>query len=386
MKSCLVVFVFCSYIDGILPLTNRKDAAMTSLPSFRPGRTAREAHLALQSSVRIMDQARHCAVLWFGEVMSRGLYRELGYSSMRTYALEGLGFSSSRCGDFMRLAEKLETLPAVKAAVASGRLGYTKAREIVAVADPATEKEWLEVAHQRSRRELVAAVRVAKQRAVACRQANPAQGELVARPAAPVPAAAVPVRVSFDLSPAEFAQWEALLGQIGHRGSKAELLLAMAEALADGEDVAPRGALVDGEDVAPRGATVPRYQIHVHECATCGAAAVVSPQGEQLLDAGALELAHCDATVHQPGQRAAAAIPPRVRREVLARDRLRCRRRGCGHTRHLDIHHLVPRHRGGGHEPDNLVTLCTACHRLWHERGGDLSGLLIPVNAGDSGP
>ena len=40
--------------------------------------------------------------------------------------------------NFKRLAEKLEVLPRVKAKVKSGELGYTKAREIVKVATPAT--------------------------------------------------------------------------------------------------------------------------------------------------------------------------------------------------------------------------------------------------------
>ena len=37
-----------------------------------------------------------------------------------------------------------------------------------------------------------------------------------------------------------------------------------------------------------------------------------------------------------------------VNPEVLARDRHTCRRWGCGRTRGLELHHLVPRARGGG--------------------------------------
>lgn len=29
----------------------------------------------------------------------------------------------------------------------------------------------------------------------------------------------------------------------------------------------------------------------------------------------------------------------------------------------LDVHHIVPRVKGGSHEPENLVTLCVGCHR-----------------------
>jgi hypothetical protein len=82
----------------------------------------------------------------------------------------------------------------------------------------------------------------------------------------------------------------------------------------------------------------------------------------------------CDAAESAPGQRNTTTIPPRVRREVLARDRHRCRAPGCGRTRFLEVHHLKPRSRGGTNDPANLITLCAACHRLWHERGGVLGG------------
>ncbi len=56
---------------------------------------------------------------------------------------------------------------------------------------------------------------------------------------------------------------------------------------------------------------------------------------------------------------------PRVKlskREVFRRDNYTCQY--CGRqTTHLTIDHLVPRHRGGGHRWDNLVTACPACNR-----------------------
>ena len=87
-------------------------------------------------------------MLWFAEVLRRRLFEELGYSSIYQYSSEALGFSRSRCGDFIQLARKLDALPAVREAVATGRVGYTKAREIVKVATPATERRWLAVAER----------------------------------------------------------------------------------------------------------------------------------------------------------------------------------------------------------------------------------------------
>ena len=60
---------------------------------------------------------------------------------------------------------------------------------------------------------------------------------------------------------------------------------------------------------------------------------------------------------------------PRVklsRREIFARDRHTCQY--CGRQTHdLTLDHVVPRHRGGGHTWENLVTACKSCN---HRKGG----------------
>ena len=60
---------------------------------------------------------------------------------------------------------------------------------------------------------------------------------------------------------------------------------------------------------------------------------------------------------------------PRVklsRREVFSRDRHTCQY--CGRQTHdLTLDHVMPRHRGGGHTWENLVTACKACN---HRKGG----------------
>lgn len=60
---------------------------------------------------------------------------------------------------------------------------------------------------------------------------------------------------------------------------------------------------------------------------------------------------------------------PKRRREVLRRDDFMCR--NC--ERHedmrgvsLEVHHIVPRSRGGSHENYNLVTMCRHCHDRHH--------------------
>ena len=64
--------------------------------------------------------------------------------------------------------------------------------------------------------------------------------------------------------------------------------------------------------------------------------------------------------------RARQSIPPKTRRFVLRRDHGRCRVPGCRHAGFVDVHHIDPRSEGGGHDPENLVTLCSAHHRANH--------------------
>ncbi|MCA1954160.1 MAG: HNH endonuclease [Anaerolinea sp.] len=56
------------------------------------------------------------------------------------------------------------------------------------------------------------------------------------------------------------------------------------------------------------------------------------------------------------------------RREILRRDNFTCQY--CGRrTGNLTIDHIIPRHLGGGHTWNNVVTACSACN---HAKGGHL--------------
>ncbi len=55
-----------------------------------------------------------------------------------------------------------------------------------------------------------------------------------------------------------------------------------------------------------------------------------------------------------------------TRRDVFLRDRFTCQY--CGkHTKDLTLDHVVPRHRGGGHDWQNVVAACKVCN---HRKAG----------------
>ena len=59
-------------------------------------------------------------------------------------------------------------------------------------------------------------------------------------------------------------------------------------------------------------------------------------------------------------------ISEATRRAVLERDNWRCRKCGEEALEALTLHHVKYRSHGGGHEAENLCTVCWPCHRLIH--------------------
>ena len=335
--------------------------------SYIPDQPPVQVHASLRSSLVALDEAHQCSVLWFGEVMRRKLFRDLGHSSINQYAVQELGFSKSRTDDFIRLARQLDNLPIVREAVASGELGYTKAREIISVATPETQDEWLKAA-KGTRKDLINEVKKVKRAA----KVDPGQGELLPSSPTVVAPRELPVRFQVDLTPEQEARRAAMVERLHKLGGvptdRAELMLEAMAALLETKELqgqkCPRGHL----------ASRPPVQIHVHENAATGRMTVQSDAGERELSKADSERMHCDAAVCEQGGRNTTTIPPHVRREVLARDKHQCQAPGCGRTRFLEVHHVKPRNQGGSNESENLMTLCASCHRLWHERG---SGSMI---------
>ena len=67
-----------------------------------------------------------------------------------------------------------------------------------------------------------------------------------------------------------------------------------------------------------------------------------------------------------------ANIDPQIRKAVYKRDGYQCAL--CSSTRYLQIHHAIPRGRGGDRtSPHNMITLCQVCHMQAH--GDNLKGM-----------
>ncbi len=335
---------------------------MQSLSKFRLGQPAEQVDSQLKSSLEIKDQAHQCSLDWFGEILNRKLYLELGFGSINQYAKAELGFSQSKIGHYISLTRKLEKLPQLKKSLSEGELGYTVARVVADVADPSTEQNWVDFAKVNSRRKVEDEVKKAKQEArdkVAC------QPSLLPPPIRKTPQVVLPVRVNFEMTPIQFARYEKLWEQVRrNRNISSEKVEAMLEIM---EGFLEQQTGEDSPKSAPRGAlSRPSTQIHIHHCPECDSTKVQTSKGELEIGKHEFEQLKDDCQISSPGQRNKTSIAPATRREVFTNARHKCETAGCNHTRFLEIHHIVPRSEGGGNDLQNLKLLCSSCHRLTH--------------------
>jgi hypothetical protein len=368
--------------------------------NFQKDQSPDQAVASLKEALEAMEAAEHCAVLWFADIYQRKLYRQFGYSSMNQFAAMELQFSRTRTGDFMRLASKLNVLPVLRKNLAEGRLGPTKAQEIIKVATPKTEGDWVEVAKNTSRDKLRARVKKVKDAARKRRsgaEVSPIRGLLTDSGCSTSGMTSpedrlmkdpeVPVRVSLEMMPDEFARYEILLEKMRKLGfaisgsARTALILDGLEALISAR--ATSSDKINSEESArgrapgkPLNSNIPPVQVNVDKWPEPETATITTSRGDLPISEKTFHRLTCDARVNTPGKPNKATIPPSTRRAVLTRDGYRCQAPGCQHVHGLDVHHILSRRLGGSNKLDNLITLCRGCHQLVHEMGGPPPGWL----------
>jgi hypothetical protein len=159
-------------------------------------------------------------------------------------------------------------------------------------------------------------------------------------------------------------QVEAILRQC-----RAKLEREMGERVAEHEVLEAMGlAFLRGDSAA--GTSAPA-QISISVCPSCKVARQNGAGVELRISPAAFERAACDGhwlgNVDGEHVRASQRVPPARRKEVLARDKHRCRVPGCRSAQNLEVHHIEHRQHGGSNHKSNLVTLCGGHHGLHHD-------------------
>jgi hypothetical protein len=342
-----------------------------------------------------------------------------------------IGLDPATAREKVRVARALGNLPAIDAALKSGKLSYAKVRALTRVATTETEAKLLDAALYSTGAQLERL----------CRGYRTAMSQMTADNALPPPERSVRrrdlsggmVKLEVVLSPDEAALVLAALDrarEVTHQQGKTDVsaeasaedpkhpsradgMVALAESYLAGNVGTGNGGErfqvmvhIDQDPLAPDGVLsgtlddgtrVSAEAIRRVAC-DCGIVAVPSaaPAAETPRPATRAEVAASasprpatpgevdalpsprPATRGEVDARSAAgeglpgrrsrSIPPSIRRAITLRDR-GCAFPGCTHDRFLHGHHIQHWLHGGATSVNNLALLCTRHHHLVHEGG-----------------
>ena len=274
---------------------------------------------------------------WLRAAIKDEIWRRLGMVSLHEYLEDRLGYTPRIAQERVRVAKALDELPELTEALASGELPFTAIRELTRIATRHTEHEWLEEARGKNVRQIEELV---AERERGDRPTDPKRPDIRRRD------------VHFELVRPET--------RVKLAEKRRQLETEMGMHLDDDQFL---DALC-GDSPGERA----RHQIVTIVCERCEQGWMQGGGKKLAIGRAALEQAECDAQRIDPvTHRAKQDITPRTRRAVWIRDGGRCTAPGCRSTRHIDIHHIVPRSEGGGHEAENLRLMCSGHHVAHHD-------------------
>ena len=281
---------------------------------------------------------------WLREAEKQRVWRKLGFSTALEYLEDVFGYAPRTAMERLRVAKELAELCGLEREMREGNMSWSAAKELSRVMTRANEAAWLARARGKNLRDIEEMV------------AGHAKGD---DPDAPKNPDLMKRKLVVELSPrvdALMQQCRMLAAdEIGQHIEDAELVELLCRRFLE---PAPAS---DASVVPPR----PSHRIVSFRCDDCGRAWQEGRGKHIPLDPDELARAECDAELVEDGK-TTKAIPQRIRKQVWARDKGRCRVPGCRATRCLDIHHMIPRAHGGDHDPANLVVLCSGHHQLLH--------------------
>jgi hypothetical protein len=306
------------------------------------------------------------------------VWRPLGMVSMRDYLENVFGYGPTAASERIRVAETLEAMPALGAALEQTVLPYSAVREISRIATRATEREWVEACRGKNLRQIE---ELLAEREPGDRPSSPRNPDLRLREVRwrVRPGVWAKLRTTkraveaacgerIDDSAFADAMCDAVMAMIAQRREDGSAAPAVAEVPVGEADATGAACAVPSDTPAiDRVAGRARYQVAVTICRSCGVARQDARGIDVALSAAELERALCDAEWLDERGHVKQDIPPATRRLVRRRDGDRCRVPGCRSAQCLDIHHIDPVSEGGGHEPENLTTLCGAHHDARHD-------------------
>jgi hypothetical protein len=262
------------------------------------------------------------------EIDGSRLYEKFDLDSTFAYCMKYMKLSEAVVYNFITVARKASQLPVLKAAIESGELGISKARKITSVVNAENQVEWVQKAIDLPQSKL--------------------EREVVE---------SASEKTSFEKDRVRLI-----------KNKRAKLVVHISEAMMKD--------LKRAQELASK--------------SKCGNASLEETVGAAL----ELFLNHKDPLRKaERAQKRKKTTPPdssrdthmRGRKPILAaiehqvhlRDHGSCQAKRadgstCRSTKFTHIHHIVEVSRGGSNDVDNLLTLCSRCHRRWHRQCAQL--------------
>jgi hypothetical protein len=334
-----------SFHEEALVMFDGSTMVETGSVGLAGGRAAwRDLDRQFRSLARRRGALDHEELALIREAIEVQLWRELGMVSIREYLERRLGYTPGVASERVRVAEALESMPALDVALASNELSYSAVREITRIATRRTERAWLAACRGKTVKEIV---ELLAEREPGDRPESPRKPDLRMKDKT----MKAPPHVEAILR-----QCRAKLeGEMGERVAEHEVLEAMGLAFLRGSTNSTKAPV----------------QIAISVCPSCKVARQNAAGVEFAISSAAFERAACDARwlgdVDAPRARAVQRVTPALREYVLARDKHRCRVPGCRSARNLELHHLEHQAHGGSHDEQNIVTICGGHHGAHHD-------------------
>lgn len=319
----------------------------------------------------LISSARRQQLAMIAEVDRREGYRDDDMPSMPAWLALSLDVTEHMAREYVRVAHALEECPNIADGLAHGDLSFQKVQQATRVADASSDEHWAVEAKRWSVRQLRLIADRARDRSAAEAQDAHERREVryrweqdgtMCNLSAKLPGEQGAAVVKALERMAEHAAPNPDTGaQDGYRQRMADALYELASGRIGADPDPDRATIVIHTDVeAARG--------HLED-----GGPLASETLRRLLCDGRVQYVYeTDGRPVGIG-RLSRVVLPSLARIVKERDN-GCRFPGCGRTRWVHAHHIVPWSEGGPTDLENLCLLCPMHHRLVHELGWRIQG------------
>jgi len=314
-------------------------------------RTGNRGRLSLCEALRVLSETR--------------LYYDLGFPSLPAYADAFFQLRRAEAFEYVRVSNALVELQELREAFGGGAIGWSALKAITRVASIESQSTWVEFARKNGVVRTLAEARDALQN----RREAPRDGSFG------LPNLDQRLVLRFSRSDMEKVRKWLDGGCAAAAESTGAEEVSLEQAILETQPRRPAAAgQHGGPAVADQHRIAYRAQIVYQSCPDCSRARLGTRDGfvevaPEELDRymGSAETVEID-----------GPTPPRLRRQLLAREAGHCGNPRCGNPAD-HCHHIVFRSQGGKTDLANEVAVCTVCHALVH------AGLLRVSGRADTG-